>query len=197
MNDDEPADNLRKLIEKNARPWNSFWSWRDKPIGEHGQASEILKAAGLKVEGLVSRPEGQDPPDCEGLLDGQRSGVEVTELVHRPTLERSLKAIKEREAGREPKKPEAYFVWDRDALLSALQDLIDRKDAGKPKGGPYDRYVLVIPTDEDFLKRDAAHQFLQGATFRSRLITDVLLGLSYQPGFGIPTFRLELTQPRG
>lgn len=109
MNDDEPADDLRKLIEKNARPWNSFWSWRDKPIGEHGQASEILKAAGLKVEGLVSRPEGQDPPDCEGLLDGQRSGVEVTELVHRPTLERSLKAIKEREAGREPKKARSLF----------------------------------------------------------------------------------------
>jgi hypothetical protein len=37
-------------------------------------------------------------------------------------------------------------------------------------------------------------EFLQGAKFRpTKLITDVFLGLSYEPGFGIPTFRLDLT----
>ena len=150
----------------------------------------------MKVEGLLSRPEREDPPDCEGTLDGQWSGVEVTELVHRPTLERSLKALKEREAGREPTKPEAYFRWDRDDFLGALQKLITDKDEAKLKGGPYRKYVLIIHTDEFFLDRRAVDHFLRGAKCRSRLITDVFLGLSYEPGFGIPTFRLELTRTR-
>jgi hypothetical protein len=121
-------------------------------------------------------------------------GVEVTELVHRKTLERSIKALKQRAAGREPALPEAYFVWDRDDLIAAIQVLIEGKDVAKLKGGPYDRYVLVIHTDEFFLSRETVGKFLEGATFRSQLITDVIIGLSYEPGFGIPTFRLDLTR---
>jgi hypothetical protein len=85
----EFEDDLLKLIEANTRPWNSFWSWRDKPIGEHGAASEILQRAGVDVLGPTSRSQKENPPDCEGTLDGQWSGVEVTELVHRKTLGRS------------------------------------------------------------------------------------------------------------
>jgi len=150
-----PDDNLRALIEENIRPWNNFWYWRDKPIGEHGTASEVLQKAGLKVIGLGSRPENQDPPDCEGMLDGQWSGVEVTELVHRETLARSIKSVRQRAAGCEPNEPEAYFVWDRNDFLAAVQGLIDTKDAATLKGGPYERYVLVIHTDEFFLNSNA------------------------------------------
>lgn len=189
---------LRALIEANVRPWNSFWAWRDKPIGERGAASQILQQAGVQVVDLVSRPAEHDPPDCEGLLDGQWSGVEVTELVHEKTLARSIKALKERAAGREPEQPEAYFVWDRDQLLIALQRLIDAKDVAKLKGGPYDRYVLVIHSNEFFLDSTLVSQSLQSATFRAQLITDVFVGLSYEPGSGpdggkCPVFRLELT----
>jgi len=35
-------------------------------------------------------------------------------------------------------------------------------------------------------------KYLEGATFRSRSFTDVVLGLSYEPG-GYPAFRLNLT----
>ena len=109
MNDDDNQPETRALIEANTRPWNSFWYWRDKPVGERGVAAEILRHAGIKVAGLVSR--NQDPPDCEGMLDRQWSAVEITELVHGPTLKRSIKAQKERAAGREPEKTEAYFEW--------------------------------------------------------------------------------------
>jgi hypothetical protein len=146
----ESEDDLRKVIEANARPWNGFWSWRDKPIGEHGAASEILQRAGIDVGDLTSRPLNEDPPDCEGTLDGRWSGVEVTELVHRKTLERSIKAAKQRAMGREPAQPEAYFVWDKDDLIAAIQTLIDGKGVAKLKGGPYERYVLVIHSDEFF-----------------------------------------------
>ena len=131
------------------------------------------------------------------MIDRQWSAVEVSELVHRPTLERSIKAQRERTAGREPEKPEAYFVWDRDDLIDALQKRIDIKDKAKLKGGPYERYVLVMHTGEYFLQSPQVAEFLQGANFRRQHIADVILGLSYEPQFGgegYPTFRLELTR---
>ena len=158
-----------------------FWVGPTKQITEHGVASEILREAGVEVLDLVSLPQNQDPPDCEGKLDGRWSGVEVTELVHQKALEHSIK------------HSEAYFLWDRNDLIAAIQDRIDAKDAAQLKGGPYERYVLVIHSNEFVLSRIAATEFLQGAKFRAKLITDVFLGLSYEPGFGIPTFRLDLT----
>jgi len=83
MNDDDDDYNdLGRLILANTREWNSFWFWRDKPVGERGVVREVLESA--KVEVTHLRSLDQDPPDCEGTLDGQFSGIEVTELVHRP-----------------------------------------------------------------------------------------------------------------
>jgi hypothetical protein len=197
--DDDHAETHRALIEANARAWNSFWYWREKPIGEHGAAKEILRHAGIKAGGLVSRPPNQDPPDCEGMLDRQWSAVEIAELVHRPTLKRSIKAQAQRAAGCKPQKPEAYFVWDRNDLIDAIQKRIDVKDKAKLRGGPYDRYVLVMHTNELILDSRRVGEFLKGAKFHCQQITDVILGLSYEPQFGregYPTFRLELTRSR-
>ena len=68
------------------------------------------------------------------------------------------------------------------------------KDAIRLKGGPYERYVLVIHTDEFLLDSTTVRRFLKGATFRARLINnDVIVGLSYEPASGAcPVFRLEL-----
>jgi hypothetical protein len=86
--EDLTDEDFKQLVLANKREWNSFWFWRDKPVGESGAARNILEAAGVQVDGLRSL-DPDDPPDCEATLDGQFSGVEVTELVHRPTLERS------------------------------------------------------------------------------------------------------------
>ena len=193
--DGEPS--LAELIKANTRPWNGFWAWKDKLVGEHGAAYNVLQAAGINAESLVSREEGQDPPDCEAIIDGCLTGIEVTELVHQPTLERSLKAIKQRAAGKEPgpNKSEAFFVWEREDLLHALQTRIDTKDRSKLKGGPYDRYILVIHTNEMFLETDKVEQWLRQATFEARRITDVLLGLSYDPRHGgCPVFKLQMSR---
>jgi hypothetical protein len=187
MNDDD--DNFAQLVLANQREWNSFWFWRDKPVGEHGIARDILEEAGVHVDGLESLD--QDPPDCEATLDGQFSGIEVTELVHRPTLERSIKAVRQRSRGEEPQKPEAYFHWDRDDLIEALQKLLAVKNSAKLKRS-YERYVLVIHTDEFFLDSDRVEMFLKGASFNTNLITHAFLGLSYELGKGYPVFPLEL-----
>lgn len=175
------------------REWSTYWYWRDKPVGEKRAVSEILQHACVDVVGLISREPGQDPPDCEATLDGRCSGVEVSELVHRPTLERSIRATRERQAGREPKQPEAYFAWDRNSLLSALQALLERKD--RPwKGGPYERHLLVSCTNEFSLDRTNVSHFLQGAEFRTKFITDLYLGLSYHDGC-IPVFHFAVVPP--
>ena len=53
------------LINANARSSNGYWYWRDKPIAERGAARDILQEAGFDVANLVSRAEGEDPPNCE------------------------------------------------------------------------------------------------------------------------------------
>jgi len=188
MNDD---DNFKQLVLANTPEWNGFWFWRDRPVGEHGVACNILEEAGVQVDGL--RSPDQDPPDCEATLDGQFSGIEVTELVHRPTLERSIKAVRQRSRGEEPQKPEAYFIWDRDDLVDALQKMLDVTNSKKPKRS-YERYVLVIHTDEYLLDSDSVERFLKGASFNTSLITRAFLGLSYEPGKGYPVFELELVR---
>jgi hypothetical protein len=188
MNDD---DDFKQLVLANTREWNGFWFWRDKPIAESGIARDILEGAGVQVDGLKSLE--QDPPDCEATLDGQFSGIEVTELVHRPTLERSIKAVRQRSRGEEPQKPEAYFIWDRDELVAALQKLLVVKNSAKLKRS-YEQYVLVVHTDEFFLDSASVERFLRGASFKTNLINRAFLGLSYEPGKGYPVFELELVR---
>jgi len=164
---------------------DDFFDWSDRPVQERVIARTMLEHAGFKVSTFKSCED--DPPDCEGTLDGNRSAVEVTRLNHEKTRAQSMKARREG-------KPEVYFYWERDDLLLKLQILIDKKelDVKRYSGGPYDRYVLVLHTDEMVLTKATVEKHLEGATFHSRLFTDVVLGLSYETG-GYPAFRLQLT----
>jgi len=191
MTEDDDDDDLGRSILANTREWNSFWFWRDKPVGERGAVYEILEAAKVRVTDLRSLDEDQQPPDCEAMLDGQLSGIEVTELVDQPTLERSIKAVRQRSRGEEPQRPEAYFRWDRDSLIAGLQERLDVKNSKPPKRS-YESYVLVIHTGEYLLDGDTVESFLQGANFKTSIITRAFLGLSYHPGKGCPVFELEL-----
>ena len=170
---------------------DDFWDWDDRPIQERGAARTILEHAGFEVIDFASRED--DPPDCEGTLDGQRSAIEVTRLTHEKARAQNMKARRERAEGREPERPEVFFYWERDDLLRELQKRIVEKEKAVKRysGGPYDRYVLVFHTDEMVLTKATVQKFLEGATFRSWLFTDVVLGLSYETG-SYPAFRLQL-----
>jgi hypothetical protein len=184
MADDETQEweEFALAMQQNLRGANDYWFWRNKPEMERGSAREVLAQAGLYVRQLRSRVPGDDPPDCEAMIDGVLCGIEVTELVDQPTLESSIRGHGQ------------WLVWDPNMLCTELQRLIDRKD--KPerlKGGPYARYILVVVTDEPLLGREDVRQFLEGATFRTRFITEVYLGLSYDPSVSsCPVFQLKL-----
>jgi hypothetical protein len=141
----------------------------------------MLTGAGLVVGEVRSRRD--DPPDYEAIIDRSECGVEVTELLHRSSLEQSIQAIRAREEGREPGPDarEVYFAWSRADLIEALQGLISRKDEAEPKGGPSAQHILVIVTDEFFLDRHTVEELLDGANFHAERITYVFLGLFYHP----------------
>jgi hypothetical protein len=175
--------------------WSAYWHWHDRPVQERVNAAKILEAAGVQIVDLGSRHQLEQPPDCEATLDEQVSGIEVTELLHQPTAERSIRAARERAAGNEPERPEAFFDWGRDILLSALRARIDRKQR-RWQGGPYQRRVLVMCTNEFFLDRIRVERFLQGAIFQNRFFTDVFLGLSYAEGC-TPVFHFACSDGSG
>lgn len=173
---------------------DTFFDDDDKPTQECGAAILILEHAGFEVGDL--KPVADDPPDCTGMLDGQLCAVEVTRLTHEKARAQNMKVITERPKGRElePEHTEVYYLWDRDALIGALKKLIDRKDRAVVRytGGLYQRKILVIHTDELVLDRETVAKFLEGVTFPTQQLTDVVLGLSYCPAVrGYPTFRLK------
>ncbi len=147
MSVDGASDPLAEMIRMKTRGANDFWFWKDKRLMESSVAQEVLLNTGLAIEQLRSRADGEDPPDCEAMIGGQRCGIEVTELVHRPTLEASIEGNRQ------------YFLWDESDLRTEIQKLIDRKDKpAKVKGGPYDRYILIIFTDEFVLNGETAER---------------------------------------
>jgi hypothetical protein len=121
-------------------------------VKERVVARQILLDAKFEVTKFGSRRD--DPPDCEGLLDGQGSAVELTQLMHEKARAQSMKAIKQ-----QPEQPEWYYLWDRDDVLRAIQELIEVKDAKRYQGGPYQRFVLVIYTDEFVLRTPRCNNF--------------------------------------
>ena len=102
----------------------------------------------------------------------------------------SMKAIKQQ-------KSEAYRLWERKDVLCEIRKLIKTKEAKHYKGCPYQRFVLLIYTDEPELSDTVMSHFLEGGAFRTRVFTDVVVGLSYHPASGTyPTFRLNLIHQR-
>ena len=168
-------DTLRLYLSKgNSRlkAGNSYWYWPDKPVAERGAARIILKAAGYGVLDLVSCSDANLPPDCAAMVDGAHAGIEVTELVNEKALARSIRSNKT-----------FWFLWDQAAFIDELQSIIAIKsaDGNRWQGGPYDRRMLVVHTDEPHLDEERVTQFLVGQQFKTLFFSEVVLGLPYSP----------------
>jgi predicted nucleotidyltransferase len=192
-------DSLR-IDVTSLRAVNGYWYYRDKTVAEEkavserGAATEILMAAGFSIERLVSCEDPNAPPDCEAKVDGIHAGIEVTELVHRESLELSIHSL------RQPTGDGTtwWFPWDQQAFADAIQRIIGKKeeDGLRWQGGPYGRRLLVVHTDEPRLNRDTVARFLDGARFNASFFSDAVLGLSYDPTTETcPTFHLSLDRP--
>ena len=58
----------------------------------HVLREELVRRGGESYQSIQSRNPGTDPPDCEALgSNGERVGIEVTELVHQNAIEAAVK----------------------------------------------------------------------------------------------------------
>lgn len=171
--DDESELEGLKRVEMDLRKGGGF-QFKSRNSRDHGElddAANALNALGLEHAGLTHRGR-DDPPDCEAVVNGERWGIELVELADEPTLEQRANG-----------GPMVHKVWTRDDFISKLQEIVKRKDKpAKLKGGPYDRYLLVVRTDGMHLTKACLEQFLAGTVFNCFLITDACVALDYHPG---------------
>jgi hypothetical protein len=145
----------------------------------------------------------RDPPDCIGSADGRpRFGIEVSELVHRKTVERhELRRNAERKGVPVPDAaadPWDTAIWTALALRAALTGIVGVKD--KPAiGGPFAPYFVAIFTDETTVTPQLVTEAIGTMTIPSRYIDAAYLLLSYDPGANtfpnrIPVFSLPVAK---
>jgi hypothetical protein len=177
------------------RGYADFFGWPpDRDLEEKGVAG--LLAESLKAEGalffstIAIRGRGNDPPDLEALdKDGNRIAIEVTELVDGDAIRASKNGSRR-----------GLAAWTRARFLSTLGDLLSAKNARFPdlKGAPYPGgYVVVVFTDETFLRRPTVEAYLRGHAFSGLADIDrAFLLLSYDPDPAFqrcPCFELQLS----
>src|SRR5690242_17712718 len=88
--DDENEDIVSyvRAVQAKRRGINDFFDWHDKSMKELEVVPEAFTEAGITISDLQKQPELNHPPDCQALLDQERVGIEVTELVAREVIER-------------------------------------------------------------------------------------------------------------
>jgi len=170
------ADQLLEQAKQKKRGYSDFFAWPvDRQLEEWAIVDSLKesleKANAGFFNSLVARGRGNDPPDCEAVLDeGGKLGIEVTELVD-PV---AIMAYKNGNT-------EQWAEWGEKKLINSIKRRLQAKDVSKNiKGGPYDQYILVIHTDEPLLSYDYTHPLLSRYTFMPYfLINRAFLLMSY------------------
>jgi hypothetical protein len=152
--------------------------------GRARRGTHFLEGCKVFCEGLVSRGEREQPPDCEAFVGGASAAIEVTELIYEKTAASRDHSMK-------------HFVWKRRSFLNAIQARITEKGEKPFKGGPYARRMLVVYTNELYLPRAKVKRCLAGQRFVTSMFSNVVLGFSYHPDHRLlrPAFRLRLAKP--
>jgi len=174
-----------ETIRRNQRPYAGYFSWEtNRETQELGVVQAFAES--LEHQGQTfftehkARGVGKDPPDCEATgVDGQRIGIEVTELVDGESI-----------AAARCDEPTEWKPWETNDLLEALQSRISEKDRpSELKGGPYDEYVLVIYCDEPRVLNFSLIEAIRAHTFEwTTLIDRAIFLMSYSPWDGCCPF---------
>jgi hypothetical protein len=186
---DFDSDILPKIVEarQKRKGYASFFDWPNKATKEKGVVCDLLEAidANEGSHGILKiRSNPFDPPDCIGTTDGGFIGFEVTELVDLETIKMNRRGLRVRKK------------WTSGELLSKLREIVKAKDAKIYRGGPFSKIILVIFTDEPFVRSADCDSILHGQILgQCRNITDCYLLLSYQPGLKFyPYFKVEVSR---
>ena len=175
LDDPEFVQMLREaVVETEKRSYATFRVFQNRSIAELGTVRDLIAA--IKAEKgqhgfrslKINKP---DPPDCVGINSrDERVGFEVTELVDGTT-------IKQNQRGRSEWKE-----WGPEEFRSKLGSILATKDGKRLLGGPYDKFVVVVHTDEPLLPHEECNAMLTGHRFGPfRQIDEAYLLFSSQP----------------
>ena len=190
----EGAEALEEFIKsQEGRGYPSFWhadkeSQHSMEVSATQEWANELNKQDHSIHGIKTNPD--DPPDCLAEMDGERIGVEVTELtVDEKERKKYVKAKDEskiniflapgqvdddktkehlEEASRNrPKARVPNTVdWPFDKFRNKLVDIVQEKDKKmreqKEKGEliSLDKYFLLIVTDEQNLWKGRLEEYL-------------------------------------
>lgn len=200
MPDKQPIPSEEDWVAKadaKSRSYAEYWEWHvDKPRVERHAAEVVVNYLSHHEENwdgtLSNNPK--DPPDVTlTKLDGQRIGLEVTELVDE---EMAAFHRKRKKDGESPAYDCAF--WDRLTLSGKLLELINNKKAKIAPCTGYTQLLIVIVTDEPIITAELACEAaaLCKPTLESHI--RVFFALSYTPSAdkniypdGCPVFEIR------
>lgn len=176
LDDPELVQMLWETVrQQEKRDYATFRVFPDRSIAELGTVRDLLAA--IKAEegqhGFRSLKINQpDPPDCIGIDSrGECVGFEVTELVDETTIRQSQRGRSE------------WKEWGPEEFRAKLKTILEGKDQKKLLGGPYDRFVVVVHTDEPLLPHHECASMLADHRFGPfQQIDESFLIFSSEPG---------------
>lgn len=192
MDDDEIIMGLNRYIEDQKyikRTHASFFyaGRKYKGIAEEAIAEEFApsfeKSYGVTVKKIV---QGDDPPDIVFEADrGKRYGIELTELVNKAAITAKIKnddALYSRE----------LLNWNQQNTCERIESLLNAKQlAAENVSGLYERYIVLIHTDETMLTSNQVSRYVSGHTWpQYSNIDDAYIICSYEPGNDYPVIAL-------
>jgi hypothetical protein len=183
-------ENVLRIVREAFRKrkgYASFWDFPDKQVKERGIVKDLLKSVELKegvchIRRLVSNPDKYAPVDCFGTdILGKTLAYEVTELVDEKTVRLNRRGVR------------VYKEWSSTELITKLTEKLLAKN-DQLKAARYDKQIVVIFTDEPFLRHSWCVPILRHHAFGPLAnINEAYLLFSYEPGReGCPYIVLNL-----
>jgi hypothetical protein len=127
---------------------------------------------------------GQDPPDCVAMVDGDRWGIEITELINTDSFPRRLRG-----------EERLHYEWTDAEIVTHLAALVEQKDAKPFAGGPYVSKMLVIVAAEMHTERARLDPLLETFSVKCEQFTHVCVSYGYHPnlfGYNGPSYPATL-----
>ena len=188
---DEVGRWLIKAAKQN-RGYAAYFDFPDKRVKEEALARLLANALMEKGHipkrqtSVISRKD--DPPDCEIIVqDGERIGVEITELVDQEAIE---------EFKRSGDSLTNHSEWSNAKFVDRVSKIVKRKDdPHRVNGGPYDRYILLLHTDEAELNAEQVEKMAESLSINTLTIDEVWILVSYDPNRnGYPMIQISTTR---
>lgn len=153
---------------------------KTRHFGKDQEIEDARKAlSGLMLD-FTDLRESLDPPDCEAKVDGKLWGIEITEIVHKPSLPARLRG-----------EERLHYEWKDAEIVGHLASLIHQKDAKPFQGGPYHARLLVIVAAEIHTERSRLDPLLEEFSIACEQFTHVCVSYGYHSdvfGYNGPSY---------